>query len=127
LIVDDYPDGAEMLAEAVELMGYQTATAEDAETAIVEAERLAPRVVLVDVGLPGMNGIELSRRLNESKRSELTLIVISGFTSSQIKEEAASAGVHHYLVKPLNFEHLKTLLQTIFDGSSSSASGGDSD
>lgn len=121
LVVDDYPDGAEVLAEAVTLMGYEAVVAHDAETAIREAERLRPRVVLIDVGLPGMNGIELSRRLSERKSAELTLIVTSGFTSAELKREAASAGAKHYLVKPLKLKELEALLRASFDAPLSSA------
>jgi CheY-like chemotaxis protein len=113
LVVDDCIDNAEMMTEALEHFGYQTALAHDGRAALSLAQHFKPHVVVLDIELPGMNGIELSRQLRAEHGPELTVIAISGYASARYGEEAAAAGVQHYFLKPVELGQLEDLLLTI--------------
>jgi CheY-like chemotaxis protein len=113
LVVDDCIDNAEMMTEALSHFGYQTALAHDGKTALSLAQQFKPQVVVLDIELPGMNGIELSRQLRAEHGPDLIVIAISGYASARYGEEAAAAGVQHYFLKPVQLGQLEDLLLTI--------------
>ena len=113
LVVDDCIDNAEMMTEALSHFGYQTALAHDGPTALSLAQTFKPHVVVLDIELPGMNGIELSRQLCADHGPKLTVIAISGYASARYGEEAAAAGVQHYFLKPVELGKLEDLLLTV--------------
>jgi CheY-like chemotaxis protein len=113
LVVDDCIDNAEMMTEALSHFGYQTALAHDGKTALSVAQQFKPHVVVLDIELPGMNGIELSRQLRAEHGPDLTVIAISGYASARYGEEAVAAGVQHYFLKPVQLGQLEDLLLTI--------------
>lgn len=113
LVVDDCIDNAEMMTEALGHFGYETALAHDGPAALSLAQTFKPDVVVLDIELPGMNGIELSRRLRAEHGPRLTLIAISGYAQARYGEEAAAAGVQHYFLKPVELGKLEDLLLTV--------------
>lgn len=113
LVVDDCIDNAEMMTEALSHFGYETALAHDGRTALSVAQQFKPHVVVLDIELPGMNGIELARQLRAEHGPQLTVIAISGYASGRYGEEAAAAGVQHYFLKPVELGKLEDLLLTI--------------
>jgi CheY-like chemotaxis protein len=113
LVVDDCIDNAEMMTEALSHFGYETALAHDGRAALSVAQQFQPHVVVLDIELPGMNGIELTRQLRAQHGPELTVIAISGYASARYGEEAAAAGVQHYFMKPVELGKLEDLLLTI--------------
>jgi len=112
LVVDDDIDSAEMLAEVVSHMGHETRTALDGPSAIRVAREFRPHVVLLDIGLPGMDGYEVARQLrSEPMLGRVILTALSGFSSQRYQDLAREAGLDHYLVKPVDFARLSSLLR----------------
>ncbi|HET9390982.1 MAG TPA: ATP-binding protein, partial [Steroidobacteraceae bacterium] len=109
LIVDDNPDAGESLALLARSWGHEVAVARDGPSALALAERFQPERALVDIGLPGMNGYELGRRLRDAHR-RLYLIAMTGYGRQTDREAAHAAGFDLHLVKPANLEELEKLL-----------------
>jgi CheY-like chemotaxis protein len=110
LVVDDYPDAAEMLADALQNLGHRTFVARDAETALRLCAEFAPDVALLELELPKMNGYELGVELKARCAETLTLIAITGFSGDEQRARAAQSGFSHFLVKPVNLTELAQLL-----------------
>jgi signal transduction histidine kinase/DNA-binding response OmpR family regulator len=101
LIVDDLAASAESLEALLTIHGYTVRCAGDGEAALRVAAEMKPDVVILDIGLPGMSGHEVARRLREDDRHGGCLIVaLSGYGQEEHVRRAIEAGVDHYLVKP---------------------------
>jgi CheY-like chemotaxis protein len=110
LVVDDDPDNAEVVAELLDLEGYETKFAFDGESAIELAKNFVPGAILLDVGLPGMSGYDVARHLRqEPSLSGVLLIALTGFSGPEREQEARAAGFDHQLVKPFDSQRFKTL------------------
>jgi PAS domain S-box-containing protein len=111
LIVDDSLDGAESLAMLLQFEGHETHTAHDGAEAIKAAERLRPDVVLLDIGLPIMNGYEACRRIrNEPWGKDLLLVALTGWGQEEDRERSRNAGFDMHMVKPVDHDQLVSLL-----------------
>jgi signal transduction histidine kinase/DNA-binding response OmpR family regulator len=111
LVVDDLAASAETLALLLEMEGYQVASAGDGPTALQKAEEFQPHVVVLDIGLPGMNGFEVAERLRATPGgSELLLIALTGYGEAESRERSAAVGFDHHMVKPADVHQLLTLV-----------------
>jgi PAS domain S-box-containing protein len=111
LVVDDNHDAALTLAMLLELLGHQTTTVHDGEAALLAAERDRPDIVLLDIGMPGMDGYEVARRMRQQPWAEgITLIALTGWGQERDKSLSRAAGFDHHLVKPAEPATLKALL-----------------
>ncbi|ALK98486.1 hypothetical protein AB595_06330 [Massilia sp. WF1] len=111
LVVDDNQDAAETLAMALELSGCKVVVAHSGMQALELIAIADPAVVLLDIGLPDMNGYELARRLRALPGGMArTLIATTGWGQEKDRERAFDAGFDHHLTKPIDFEVLKPLL-----------------
>jgi CheY-like chemotaxis protein len=111
LIVDDNTDSAEALALLARSWGHEVAVAHDGPGALVLAERFAPESVLVDIGLPGMDGYELARRFREQPGyRDVVLVALTGYGVEEGRSAARAAGFDRHLVKPAEIEALEALL-----------------
>jgi signal transduction histidine kinase/DNA-binding response OmpR family regulator len=101
LVVDDNIDAAESIAVFLRLEGHEVRTVSDGPQAIAIAQVFAPQVAVVDIGLPGMNGYEVARRLRQ-KGSEgpALLIALTGYGQKEDRLRSNEAGFHHHFVKP---------------------------
>jgi signal transduction histidine kinase/DNA-binding response OmpR family regulator len=115
LVVDDNVDGAEMLAEALHVLGYRTAIAHDGPQALQVAAELEPQIALLDIGLPVMDGYELGGRLRE-QHANLTLVAITGYGQDSDRKRAHDAGFTDHLTKPVDIEKLGRVLELLFHG-----------
>ncbi len=107
LVVDDHDDSRELLATLLELRGFAVHTAGDAASALATALAQRPRIAVIDIGLPGMDGHELARRLRSlPELSALTIIALSGYGAPADKARSSEAGVDHHLVKPADISDL---------------------
>ncbi len=113
LVVDDNRDAAESLAAMLRLDGYQVETAYDGPAAVDMVGRHVPEAVLLDIGLPGMNGYEVAQRLRAEHGPALRLIAITGWGQQADRNRAAAAGFDRHLVKPVEYAALKRQLQTL--------------
>jgi PAS domain S-box-containing protein len=113
LAVDDNVDLAEGLAAVLGMWGHTVRTAHDGAAALALARAFSPEVVLVDLGLPEVDGLEVGRRLRSAADGSPRLMVsMSGFGQEQTRLRSDAAGFHHHLVKPVDIDSLRALLDT---------------
>lgn len=111
LLVDDNVDAAVTLAQLIGLWGHEALIAHEGSTAIELARRERPDVVLLDIGLPGMDGYEVARHLRAaSETRDALLVAVTGYSQKSDRERALDAGFQHHLVKPLDTARLVELL-----------------
>jgi PAS domain S-box-containing protein len=111
LIVDDNRDSALSLALLLQLGGYQTHTAHDGPAAVDAARAFRPEVALLDIGLPGLNGYEVARRIRkELGLKDAILVALTGWGQDEDRRRAREAGFDHHLVKPVDPQELRALL-----------------
>jgi signal transduction histidine kinase len=111
LVVDDNRDAAESLAMLLRLKGHEVVVAGNGDAALRAAETQEPDVVFLDIGLPGMDGYELCRRLRERQsRVRPLLVAVTGYGKDGDQERARQAGFDHYLVKPADSARVEELL-----------------
>lgn len=111
LIVDDNPDATRALAMCMEAAGHEVATAPDAMTALHNAASTTADVYLLDIGLPGMDGNELARRIRaDGNGHRPMLIAITGYGEDASRKSSMEAGFDHYFVKPVDPGALIALL-----------------
>jgi signal transduction histidine kinase/ActR/RegA family two-component response regulator len=115
LVVDDNRDAADMLNQLLEATGHQVAVAYDGEEALQQAVSFKPQVGLLDIGMAGMDGYELARRLrNDARVSDLFLVAITGWGQEEDRRRALSAGFDAHLTKPADPDALDALLTARF-------------
>jgi DNA-binding response OmpR family regulator len=111
LVVDDNVDAANSLARLLKLRSHDVCLAHDGPEALAAADQFRPDVVLLDLGLPRLNGYEVARRLRQADpERKLLLIAVSGYGSESNRAEAVEVGFNHYFVKPLNIDDLLSAL-----------------
>jgi signal transduction histidine kinase/CheY-like chemotaxis protein/CHASE3 domain sensor protein len=111
LIVEDNHDTADSLAMLLETIGHDVRVAYDGERALELAAGDPPDVMLVDIGLPGMDGYEVSRRVRQDPRlTHVLLVALTGYGRAQDRERALAAGFQHHLVKPVDADALNALV-----------------
>jgi PAS domain S-box-containing protein len=111
LIVDDYADAAESLMMVLEAQGHEVETADCGMKAIELAQVFQPQFVLLDIGLPDLNGFEVAKRLRALPETrDAILIAITGYGQPEYLDLSQSAGFNHQLLKPVDFEKLTLLL-----------------
>jgi len=116
LVVDDNLDAAEGLAMLLGLRGHQVATAYDGFAAIDQARELRPEVVLLDIGLPRLDGFEVAKRLRaEHADRPMLLVALTGYGQERDRRRAHQAGFDHHLLKPVRLEVLELLLNVVGD------------
>ena len=118
LVVDDNADAAQMLATLLEAHGHEVSVEYDGTTGYARALRERPEVMLLDIGLPDIDGHELARRLRASKETAgATLVALTGYGQSDDRERAREAGFDRHLVKPADLSELLRILTQVRDPS----------
>jgi CheY-like chemotaxis protein len=111
LVVDDNTDTARGMSKLLKLLGHEVATAFSGPEAVEMAREYAPEFVLLDIGLPGMDGYEVAARLRREEGCKDALIVaVSGYGQEDDRRRSKEAGFDHHLVKPIDHDALFTLL-----------------
>jgi len=114
MVVDDFVDAAESLAMLLEMEGHEVRTVHCGMQAIEQAQVFRPRVVLLDIGLPDLNGYEVAIRLRELPETRgAMLIALTGYGRTEDRNRSKSAGFDHHLLKPVNFDTLSVLLSSV--------------
>jgi len=107
LIVDDSVDAAESLAMLLAFEGHEIHKAHDGADAVRTAERLRPDIVLMDIGLPILNGYEACRRIRSQTWGEtIIMVAITGWGQEEDREQSEAAGFDLHLVKPMDYDEL---------------------
>ena len=114
LVVDDSRDAAHSLKLLLESLGSDVSTATDGAAALDELESYRPSVMLLDIGMPGMDGLEVARRVRQRLGSrDLTIIALSGWGQDQDRRRSREAGIDYHMVKPLDLDELGRLLMAL--------------
>jgi CheY-like chemotaxis protein len=111
LVADDNRDAGETLAILLRLDGHEVHVAIDGLEAVELFGRVKPDVAILDIGMPGMSGHEVARRIRELGGAPVTLIALTGWGQRADKERAAESGFDHHFTKPVEPTVLSELLQ----------------
>lgn len=111
LVVDDNKDGADSLAMMLRLTGNDVQTANDGVQAVEQAEQFRPEIVLMDIGMPKLNGLEATRRIRQQDWGRhMQVIALTGWGNEGDRERSCEAGCDGHLVKPVDLHDLEKLL-----------------
>ena len=114
LVVDDNRDAADSVRLVLEMLGAEVRVARDGTAALAAVEDYHPTVVLLDIGMPGMNGYEVARRIRSSATARRPAIVaLTGWGQPEDRRRAREAGFDHHLVKPAEISALRGLLNSL--------------
>ena len=111
LVVDDNVDAATTQAAVLRLLGHEVAVAFDGESALEKARVFQPEIVLLDLGMPGMDGFEVARQLRASQGGEaVKLVAQTGWGQEEDRRRTREAGFDAHLAKPVDVAALEQLL-----------------
>ena len=111
LVVDDNLDGAECLSMLLELKGHETRMAHSGPDALTATADFRPHVVFLDIGLPGLNGYEVAKRVRQNPDlAQPYLVALTGWGAEEDKRQASAAGFDQHMVKPLDTSKLTDIL-----------------
>lgn len=111
LIVEDDPDSREGLRELLEIWGHLVEVAQDGTEGIEKAVETRPGIVLIDIGLPGLDGYEVAHRIREAfGQRPIVLVALTGYVDPEASRRASESGFDAHLPKPINIEKLRPLL-----------------
>jgi len=114
LVVDDNVDAAQTLAILLRAIGHDVRSAHDGPTALQVAVDFCPNVVLLDIGLPGMNGYEVAKEMREQPSLKTALLIaITGYGQESDRRRSLEAGFDRHLVKPAAFDELRKILASV--------------
>lgn len=111
LVVDDNVDAADSLGQLLAMLGNEVRTAHDGEAGIAVAEQFRPDVMLMDIGMPKLNGYEAARRIRQQTwGQDMLLVALTGWGQEDERKKSADAGFDHHLVKPVKLDDLTQLM-----------------
>jgi signal transduction histidine kinase/DNA-binding response OmpR family regulator len=113
LVVDDNIDSAKSMETLLQLIGHQTLIAYDGQTAVEVAIQQRPTAILLDIGLPGLDGYQVCRQLRAQGLSETFIVAMTGYGLESDRQRTKEAGFNEHLVKPLNLTVLQELLSNL--------------
>jgi CheY-like chemotaxis protein len=117
LIVDDVVDNLALISLDLQQQGYRVVTASDGEKAVRVAGMTKPDIILMDIAMPGTDGLEATRQLraDESLRN-IPVIALTAYNTGGFRRAAADAGFDGYLTKPIHFDRLHELILSLLQG-----------
>jgi PAS domain S-box-containing protein len=110
LVIDDNRDAADSLATLLTMSGHEVRSAYDGQTGIDTAQDFRPDVVLLDIGLPKLNGYEVAKRIRAQRGKDVLLVALTGWGQDEDRKRSMAAGFDHHLLKPIDFADLFELL-----------------
>lgn len=114
LVVDDNPDSAMSMAMVLSMMGHETQTAHDGEAAVSTAEAFRPHVVLLDIGLPKLNGYEVAQRIRQHEwGASMFLVAVTGWGQDEDRRRSEDVGMNLHMVKPVEPAALGRVLASL--------------
>ncbi len=112
LVVEDHPDSREILVTQLRSMGYRVAEAATGEEGIEKAQVYLPDLIIMDLGLPGIKGIEATRRLKQNAATaHIPVIALTAWSERDFREEAEKAGIAEFLTKPTPRDRLQVTIE----------------
>jgi CheY-like chemotaxis protein len=116
LLVDDHPATRRTFGRLLEVLGNQLYTAHDGPSTLEAALAFQPDVVLLDIGLPGMDGYEVAKWMRQELTLQNTVLVaVTGYGQESDRQRSQEAGFDHHLVKPLDIDALQQLLAEVME------------
>ena len=113
LVIDDNELATDTLGKLLELHGHTVAVAYTGVAAIEQAKKFLPTIIILDIGLPDMDGYAVARALQEDPNFSSTLIALTGYGLEQDKKQARDAGFHYHLTKPIGIADIEEALQKV--------------
>jgi CheY-like chemotaxis protein len=113
LVVDDNRDAAESLGMVLQFLGADVRIARDGSEALQAYEAYEPSVIFLDIGMPGMDGYEVARRIRQRNGARPAIVALSGWGQEQDRRRAREAGFDHHLVKPAELGALQALFASL--------------
>ena len=114
LVVDDNVDAAQSLAMLLEMSGHEIRMAYDGPSALEAAREYRPDMMLLDIGLPGLDGLQVAQQIRREPTLEpIVLVAVTGYGQEADRQRSREAGFDHHLAKPLDFEQLQKILATV--------------
>ena len=111
LVADDDQDSAESLAMLFQLMGHDVRSAQSGLAAISVAEEFLPELIFLDIGMPGLDGYEVCRRIRQQAWGQTMVIAaLTGWTRDEDRDRSQQAGFNHFLVKPVDPKALEDVI-----------------
>ena len=110
LVVDDNRDAADSLSKLLTLLGNEIRTVYDGLAAVETAIQFQPSLVLLDIGLPKLNGYEAARRIRQECNRALTLVAVTGWGQEEDRQRSQEAGFDVHMVKPVDLGALQKLI-----------------
>lgn len=110
LVVDDSIDSAETLGELLKIWGHDVRLAHDGNAALAAAREYKPDVILLDIGLPGMDGFAVATALRKEGLGGRMLVALTGYGEQQDRQRTQQVGFDHHLVKPIDPDALQKLI-----------------
>jgi CheY-like chemotaxis protein len=117
LVVDDMVDNVTVISLDLQQQGYRVVTASDGEQAIRVALKTNPDIILMDIGMPELDGLGAARKIRESEALRaVPIIALTAFGTSGFQRAAYDAGFDAYLMKPIDFDRLHELVRSLLPG-----------
>ena len=118
MVVEDHQLNLKLVTDLLEIEGFEAVPCEDAESAIGELEKGLPDMILMDVALPGMDGLELTRILKaDPKTKDIVIVALTAFAMKGDREKAMAAGCNGYITKPIETRKFKDqIMQYLLNG-----------
>jgi len=111
LLVEDFEDSRFMMRRLLEMAGYRVVEATDGEQAVTMALEEKPQLILMDLSLPKLDGLAATRKIRGHQASaKIPIVAVSAHDSPQSRDEALAAGCNEYVTKPIDFEHLNSVV-----------------
>src|SRR5882672_6489799 len=114
LIVDDYEDNRQMMRKLLEMVGYRVLEADNGLDAVRLTQQERPSLVIMDLGLPLLGGIEAAKMIHETPAtSEIPIIILSAYDAAIAQDDAIASGCSAYLTKPVDYVSLEKAIRTL--------------
>jgi len=118
LIADDSPDSAAVVSLYLQQQGYRVVTASNGEDAIKIATQTLPNLILMDISMPGLDGLGATRRIREDERlHDIPIVAVTAFGTEGFQRAAYDVGISGYLTKPLDFDRMCHLIARLLSPS----------
>ena len=114
LVVDDNVDAAQSLVDLLKVTGHEVGMAHDGPSGLEAVRDFRPDAVLLDIGLPGLTGLEVAKRIRQlPELKHIVLVAMTGYGQEADRQRSQEAGFNHHLVKPAHFSEVEKILATV--------------
>ena len=116
LVIEDYTDSRTLLSSLLRAKGYKVVEARDGKEGLLQANRITPDLILMDLAMPEMDGVEATRQLRQRHTlSRTPIFAISAYATADVKDDAIAAGCAEVFAKPLDIESLLVRIKATLD------------